>query len=148
MAAPATEDLRELERLLLIAADGGSELTVSAVQEAFGASHEEAAGMLGTLREHGKAIEVVPGGWRGPLVSETPADLAEPARVQVAAPAPAAEDPDLPAEASQGYWGVGPTVRITRAIAENMTDVALGQLVQAGLKSVGEDETFEMEVIP
>lgn len=147
MAAPATEDLRELERLLLIAADGGSELTVSAVQEAFSASHEAAAEMLGTLREHGKAIEVVPGGWRGPLASEgTSLEPAEPQRVQVTA-APA-DDPELSAEPPQGYWGVGPTVRITRAIAENMTDVSLGQLVQAGLKSVGEDETFEMEVIP
>jgi hypothetical protein len=146
MATPATGDLRELERLLLIAADDGSELTVSAVQEAFGVVHEEAVGMLGTLREHGKAIEVVPGGWRGPLASEGMALEAppEPQRVQVqelgAVPD---EDPVPPAG-----WSLGPTVRITRAIAENMTDVALGQLVQAGLKSVAEDETFEMEVIP
>lgn len=164
MSAPASEDLRELERQLEMAAERGETMTINALRTEFDGSGspatvDEVLEMLGTLRQHGKAIEEAPGEWRGPTLDELER-MEEPARVTVTLP----ETPDGPPDPDEVRNGAGralvrqleqsfgggvePTVRITQAIAEQMTAEALGQLVAAGLKSVAEGETFLLEVLP
>lgn len=152
MASPASEDLRELARLLEIAADTGDRVTLAQVREEFGVGHEDALALLGELRANGKAIEVAPGEWEAPSGIEgvtMPVDesVAEPARVVVSTPD--LEPP--PARGAQGVFVGGPavpTVRLTMAVAEALNAEALGQVVKAALGGLEDGEAFYLEVAP
>lgn len=153
MAGAATEDLRELARLLLIASEQGETCTTAALQDELGAGHDDLMGMLNTLREHGQAVEAAPGEWRGPMADEVDrVAAAEAPRVGVHIDDGDAEQ--SPAATGSAFAVRGPmvngeaTVRITRAIADALEDGALGALVKAGLAGVEDGELFVMEVLP
>jgi hypothetical protein len=157
MAAPASEDLRELERVLTAAAERGESCSVGGLREEMDVGTAELSAMLDTLREHGKAVEEAPGEWRGPLMDEidAAAPAAEPLRVVVNADVPEAREvEEIPIPRGRTEWttmgyeqGSQPTVRLTRAIAEALDADALGKLVKAGLEDVG-DGVFVLEVTP
>lgn len=153
MSAPASEDLRELERLLANASDSGETVSLNAMREEFPDwPRDGLLGALGTLREHGKAVEDAPGEWRGPS-SE---DASEAPRVAVSvSDEPEEEDARPPARAVMGVTGERvamvsgePTVRLTRSIAEALDSDALGKVVQAALNGLEDGEVFVLEVTP
>lgn len=170
MAAPASEDLRELERDLELAAERGETVTRAEVQEKYGAGAGDVDEMLNVLREHGKAFEVAPGEWRGPTLAELEearAAVVEPPRVKVSVPDGDGDvDPDFAARAERlsdaitrrrllGATGERvamvagePTVRLTRAIAAALDADALGKVVQAALDGLEDGEVFVLEVTP
>jgi hypothetical protein len=156
MAAPASEDLRELERLLTVAAETDDRVTVAQVREEFEVGHNDAMGMLNTLREHGKAVEVAPGEWQGPSLDELDGAQQGPGPVVVRTPDPPdqleEDEQAAPREAPQ--WGTAfaggsePTVRLTMAIAEALDAEAIGKLVKAAIEGVEDGEVFVLEVTP
>lgn len=171
MAAPASEEVRELERLLVIAADSGEPVAFAKLQEELGMGHGDLEAALDVLRAHGKASEVAPGEWSGGEgLSAVEADEGEPEPVRVSVgegegEAPATADEiaaraealaardGAPAEhLAQGWGSIGaePTVRLTFAIASTLTAEVLGALVKAGIDDAAtrEDETFVLEVVP
>lgn len=167
MSAPATEDVRELERLLVIAADSGEPVSFAKLQEELGLGHADLRASLDVLREHGKASEVTPGEWSGGegLSAVEAEGDPEPVRVSVgeSESSPTADEIDSRAEAliardgqptelAQGWGSIGaePTVRLTFAIASTLSAEVLGALVKAGIDDAAtrEDETFVLEVVP
>lgn len=160
---PAGPDLRELERLLVVAAETGETMTRARVQDEFQVGAGDADGMLSALREHGKAVEVAPGEWRGPTQDELDRAPAEPERVVVDVPdenGDGAGTDDVMAQLQAGGRGGGwtgarvaqvlgePTVRLTRGIAEALDAEAVGKLVKAALDGLEEGEIFVLEVTP
>lgn len=166
MSAPASSDLRELERELLMAAERGETLSIAEMQEIAGAGHDDLMAMLDTLREHGKAVEDAPGDWRGPLQDELDAIAAadrkpDPVRVSVpdhesengggraAELAELAGRQRIETEPAPAEWfGPDPTVRLTRSIAEALDAEALGKVVQAALQGLDDSEPFLLEILP
>lgn len=159
MAAPATEEVRELERLLVIASDLGEARSFASLREELGIGHEDLEAALGVLREHGKAQELTPGEWSGPDGDALePEHVAEAERVVVSVSGPdgeSVEDDRAPlgrAEVSvqTGSWAIEPTVRLTMAIAQSLDAQALGALVKAGIDDAAtrEGEVFVLEVLP
>lgn len=158
MAAPATEEVRELERLLVIASDLGEARSFASLREELGIGHEDLEAALGVLREHGKAQELTPGEWSGPDGDALePEHVAEADRVVVSVPESDSEsDTRAPADAaSQSPPGPGvlswePTVRLTMAIAQSLDAQALGALVKAGIDDAATrfGEVFVLEVLP
>lgn len=150
MSAPASEDLRELERLLVVAAETGEPREFASLREELAIGHDDMQKALDTLREHGKAQEVAPGMWSGP---EAGAVSVPPAPVVVSAP-----EPEPLADLDEGYadaatreamrFDVAPTVRLTVAIANALDPDALGKLVKAGIEEASAaGETFTLEVV-
>lgn len=153
MAAPANEMLRELERVLTLAADSGEPAARASLQAELGVGGDELQSMLDELRAHGKAVEVTPGEWRGPLAED---GAAEPQPVTVSAPEPENQD-ELSDEQVRAWFArqdrepmaapmpavdmvSGATVRLTPAVADALDPEALGKLVKAGIdeaKAVG-----------
>lgn len=156
MAAPATEELRELARELTIAAEQGETRRFDELREQLGMGHEDLEQALGTLREHGQAVEASPGEWRGPLMDELeggrPAGADDDERVRVSVPdaseAGEEEEPAQAGGAALDFLAPGDaTVRLNRAIADALDDESLGKIVKAGLAGSG-DEVFVLEVLP
>lgn len=162
MAEPASEDLRELERLLVIAADSGETRSVAGLQEELGMGRSDLMGALDVLREHGKAITVAPDEWSGPGVEDMPPESADagPVRVSVSDDEDGGERaveyfrrqdgqleplPDGEARRWHTIGAAGPTVRLTRAIADALDPEAIGKIVKAGLESADGDR-FILEV--
>lgn len=154
MSAPATEELREIENMLVAASEQGETLMTAAVAEQLGLDGDEAHEALVTLSQHGKAEQVAPGEWTQPDPAERRAEAkAEAAgRVRVAL---GEEAHDLePGETHERALlseapALAPTVRLTMAIAKAMTAEALGGLVKAGIDDADtRGETFTLEVLP
>lgn len=151
MAAPADEQLRELSRLLVIASETGDARSFPSLQEELGVGHDDLAGMLDRLREHGQAIEAAPGEWRGPMADELPREQepeAEPESPRVRVDAPA---DDLP-EPGRGFLSeavtFGATVRLTPGVAAALDAPALGAIVKAGIDEAKEAGVpFILEVL-
>lgn len=148
MATPATEDLRELERLLVIEAERGATVTEAHLREELGVGHDDLRELLSTLCEVGKAVEEAPGEWTGgdgvPAAQEAP-------RVVVKAGEPEEVD-GPPAVRSSGLpgWGLEPPaqVRLSRGMIEALGAEALGALIKAGISDTVEGGTFRLEVTP
>lgn len=159
MAMPATEDLRELERLLLVAQETGETMGVARLSDELGVGHNDLLEMLGTLREVGKAHEETPGEWiRGYGV--VPDDGApEGGRVEVSGGDPGEVDGppargvevDAVGQAFGGEFFAVPAaaqVRLTRAMVDALEPAALGALIAAGVSGVADGEVFRFEVTP
>lgn len=152
MAEPAHEMSRELVNLLTRAADSGGPVSLAAMQEELGVGHDDLSVMLDQLREQGIAAEVAPGEWSQAV--GTPAPAAERAqaespdgRVTVTVPDASDGEPEIGSGVTFSPY-VDPDVRLTRAIAEKLSDEALGQLVKAGLEDAGTDGPFLLEITP
>jgi biotin operon repressor len=156
MSEPANEETRELGRTLLIAAESGQTRHLAELREEMGVSTAELSQMLDTLREHGQAVEVAPGEWRGPLADEVEAAAAPLEPVRVSVPANAEDNgegrlspPETFDPLRSGVQVFAPTVRLTMAIANALEPEALGALVKAGISESEErNETFVLEVLP
>lgn len=160
MATPATEDLRELERLLAEAGDLGRTRSFESLREELGLGHNDLTEAIDTLREVGKAVEVAPGEWSGPNGDESGEpeplrvsvpEVAESERLDAAAAALRRRDGGQAYEAAVASGLIGgpeTTVRLTRAIADELDAAALGQIVKAGLKGVDATVPFVLEVQP
>jgi hypothetical protein len=129
MSAPATEDLRELERLLLVAAETDETRGVEGLCEELGIVPSVMAGLLDELREHGKAIEAAPGEWRGPMQDELDeVDVEpEPPRVVVSsmeAVSGGVEAQEVAPWRRSAVDSVPPHVRLTMGIAHALDPAA------------------------
>lgn len=141
MSAPATSDMREIERLLMVAAETGQNLTVTALMgEVPGVDVAGITATLQALREVGKAFEDAPGEWRGPYEDEIAAVAAgEPEPIVVSVPAPETPDEGPPDWFGQSdnrrrpQVSAGPTVKLTPAIAAALSAESLGAVVKAGI---------------
>lgn len=142
MSAPATDDLRELARLLVVAAETGEPREFASLQEELALGHDDMAVALDSLREHGQAQELAPGMWSGP---DGESRLPNPApRLTVAAPTPEDDDDEDAAEfgelprGSTSLLEAGATVRLTVGVAAALDAPALGAIVQAGISEAHE----------
>lgn len=146
MSAPANEDIRELERLLVVAADLGEARSEASLREELGLGAHDLQSVLGLLREHGKAFEETPGEWRGPLmdeganapvvvsVSDAVDPDASPAAMHAAAlEAMAHRGPDMTALPFAPALSAGATVQLTPGVAAALSAEALGAVVKAGI---------------
>lgn len=154
MSAPASEDLRELERLLLVAREQGESIEFAQLREELQIGHDDLMTALSTLSEHGKAHEEAPGFWtggadedRGPVVVSVAAPADEPDGSEAAAVALDRLDRrEAPALAE--YATAGPTIRLTVAVANALDAESLGKLVKAGIdEAVAEHRDFTLEVV-
>lgn len=161
MAAPASEDLRELERLLTVARETNDTLTEAVLMDELGCGHNDLTAMLDTLREHGKAVQESPGEW---VAGDGEPAQAESERVKVHLVENEPEGDDAAAierapvdalEPITPQWtGLVPPfitpadVRLTRAMVAALDPAALGALIQAGLEGVEDGAVFRIEVMP
>lgn len=158
MSAPATEDLRELSRLLIVASEAGDVVTTAVLQDELGVGRTDLMRMLDTLREHGGATEVAPDEWSAGAGEEAQAEADAPVRV---ATAEVADEVDelaptghtmLDAGSGQFYQQIGPVltshVRLSRGMVAALEPDALGKLIQAGIDDVGDGLVFRFEVTP
>lgn len=157
VSAPASEDLRELERLLLVASESGESREFGTLREELAMGHDDLTEALSTLREHGKAHEEAPGYWTGG------SDEASTGPVVVSVPDPVDEADDLRSAAAlerfdRGRGGgaftsesaavAGATIRLTVAVANALDAESLGKLVKAGIaEAVEQEQPFTMEVL-
>lgn len=162
MSAPAGEDLRELERLLTVAADEGVSAAEAYLQDELGVGRTDLMRMLDTLREHGKAVEVAPGEWGqgdGPAAAEEAAVapvVVQTAEVDEPEAGVALDDPRLTSfEGAQEYIAehlqsarAASHVRLSRGMVAALEPDALGKLIQAGIDDVGDGLVFRFEVTP
>jgi hypothetical protein len=144
MTVPEHEMSRELVNLLVRNSDLGHSTRVSEVQEELGVGHDDALAMLDQLRGRGMASEVAPDEWETGT-SITQAD--EPVRVTV--PEEIEEEPSgwQTGTVTADPALYGPQVRLTRSIADALSDEALGQIVKAGLGDVAPGEAFFLMVL-
>lgn len=157
VSAPATEDLRELERLLVVAAETGESREFGTLREELAMGHDDLTQALNVLREHGKAHEESPGCWTGgsddaggPVVVSVP-DPAEPHEENGGAAAlerfDRARGEPRPFT-SESAAVAGATIRLTVAVANALDAESLGKLVKAGISEAVEQELpFTMEVL-
>jgi hypothetical protein len=170
VSEPATGLLRELERELLMASDGGETRLFEELRESLNVEAEELAAALDILRTHGKAAEITPNEWG---VQDSTAVAVAPGGGRVEVPSTvteASEEPDAAAAALRRLDGDRPVavddprhplyaselrqlgqvgqanVRLTRGVAGALSPESLGALVKAGIdESTG---TFTLEVTP
>ena len=129
MSAPASEDLRELERLLDIGREVGAAVSIASLREDLGVGHDDLQTMLDVLREHGKAVEESPGAWIG-------GDGAPPAPAPVEVTLPQGYDPEHGEIRDARELDEPPaiaSVRLTRGMVAALEPDALGKLIQAGI---------------
>lgn len=151
MSAPASEDLRELERMLVIAGETGEPRPFAELREELAFGHEAMVDALDVLRQHGKAEEVAPGLWSS-MEGAPPAPAAKgPVLVSVSEPerqtmADVLDGSD--AEVSRGPLAYG-EVRLTMGIASSLSAEVLGQLVKSGIdEAAAAGGGFVLEVTP
>lgn len=146
MAAPASEDLRELSRLLVIAGETGEPREFATLQGELGLGHDDLAGALNTLRENGKAEELAPGMWTAPLEADSPAPRGP---LRVVAPTPGEVAEGEPATVAATGGPAYSEVRLTMGIAQTLAAEVLGQLVKSGIDEAAENGCgFVFEVAP
>lgn len=144
------EMTRELERLLVVAAEEGRTLALSEMQGELGVGHDDLGEMLDALREKGTAVEAAPSEWRGPMVDEMPPS--EPApdqerRVRVSVGENDREQ--LAPRATALSVGMDATVKLTPAVAAALSAEALGEVVKAGIAEANKaGDAFVLEVGP
>jgi biotin operon repressor len=154
----------EVQRLLMVAADGGESLSLAELQEELAIGHADLMAALEELRELGTAVETAPGEWSGPeaIWTDPPEDPPEDPPVPPAESSPPEEpetapaeppdrpvsDPEIvpsaqealsgPAFLGQPMFGWSPSpataVRLTPGVAAALSAEALGGMVLAGME--------------